>query len=187
MLNDRLQSNLVILQRYTLEDIAELFAAIHESIERVYPWLPWCHPNYTIAETEQWLKTRPQLWNEKQEFAFSIRDRQGTIVGGCGLRIISANWSANLGYWLRTGYTGKGYATAATMMLAEFGIKQLQLKRIEIVISVQNTSSRAVAERAGARLEGVSRNLLEIHGKAHDAVIYSFIPQDFSSNSHWSN
>ena len=180
MVNNRLQSDLVTLQKYTLEDTAELFAAIKESIERVYPWLPWCHPNYRLAETEAWLKTRPQLWDEGKQFGFSIRDRQGTIVGGCGLGIISPNWSANLGYWIRTGYTKKGYATAATRILAEFGIKELQLKRIEIVASVKNIPSQRVAERAGALKEGISRNRLEIHSLAHDAVIYSFIPQDFS-------
>ncbi len=180
MVNDCLQSDLVTLQKYTLEDTAELFAAIYESIDRVSPWLPWCHPNYSIAETEEWLKTRPQLWDRGKQFGFSIRDRSCTIVGGCGLGILVPNWSANLGYWIRTGYTGKGYATAATRILAEFGIKELQLKRIEIVASVQNIPSQRVAERAGALKEGVSRNRLEIHGLAHDAVIYSFIPQDFS-------
>ena len=180
MVNDRLESDLVILQKYTLEDTAGLFAAISESIDRVSPWLPWCHPNYSIVETEAWLKTRPQLWDEGKQFGFTIRDREDNIVGGCGLGILSPNWSANLGYWIRTGYTGKGYATAATRILAEFGIKQLQLKRIQIVAAVQNIPSQKVAERAGAFKEGVSRNRLEIHGLAHDAVIYSFIAQDFS-------
>ena len=176
---DRLQSDLVTLQKYSLEDLDELFEAISVSTERVYPWLPWCHPNYTITETEVWLKTRPQRWHEGKEFGFTIR-HQGKIVGGCGIGIRSQAWSGNLGYWLRTGYTGKGYATEATRLLARFGIEQLLLKRIEIVASVENISSQRVAERAGAYKEGISRNRLSIHGKFHDAVVYSFIPQDFN-------
>ncbi len=73
-LTDRLASDLVVLQKYTLKDLSQLFEAIKVSTNRVYPWLPWCHPNYTIAETEEWLKTRPQCWNEGKEFGFSIRD-----------------------------------------------------------------------------------------------------------------
>lgn len=171
-----LQSDLVVLQKYSLEDRVPLFEAIQTSIERVYPWLPWCHPNYTIAETEAWLLTRSQCWNEGKNFGFSIRDRQGTIVGGCGIGIGSLPWSGNLGYWLRTGHTGKGYATEATKLLARFGIHQLHLKRIEIVASSKNISSQRVAERAGAYQEGVLRNRLLINGKFHDAVVYSFIP-----------
>jgi ribosomal-protein-serine acetyltransferase len=175
-----LKSNLVSLQKYRFEDAPELFEAISISVDRVYPWLPWCHPNYTLEETEGWLKTRPQRWNENKEFGFIIRDRQNTIVGGCGIGIVSQSWLGNLGYWLRTGFTKKGYATAATKLLAEFGIKDLQLKRIEIVAAVENISSQKVAERAGACKEGISRNRLLIHDKFHDAVIYSFTPDDFS-------
>lgn len=196
MKSNRLQSDLVVLQKYTLEDLHQLFEAIRVSIDRVYPWLPWCHPNYTIAETEEWLQTRPQRWNEGKEFGFSIRDRysggganreaylkgnrQGGIVGGCGIGIGSLPWSGNLGYWLKTGATGKGYATEATKLLAQFGIQELQLKRIEIVASVENFPSQKVAERSGAFKEGVSRNRLLIHDKFHDAIVYSFIPQDFN-------
>jgi ribosomal-protein-serine acetyltransferase len=180
-ISDSLKSDLVILQKYSLGDASQLFAAISDSTERVYPWLPWCHPNYTLAETEAWLKTRPQCWHDGKEYGFSIRDRQGTIVGGCGIGIRSASWFGNLGYWLRTGYTGKGYATEATKLLAQFGTQQLQLQRLEIVVSVHNLPSQQVAARAGAYREGISRNRLLIHDKFHDAVIYSFIPQDFVS------
>jgi ribosomal-protein-serine acetyltransferase len=174
-----LKSDEIVLQKYTTEDIPLLFEAIRVSIDRVYPWLPWCHPNYTIAETEAWIKTRPKRWDEGKEFGFSIRDRQGTIVGGCGIGIGLSSWSGNLGYWLRTGYTGKGYATTATKLVARFGVQQLQLKRIEIIASVENIDSQRVAERAGACREGISRNRLLIHDQFHNAVIYSFIPDDF--------
>ena len=175
-----LESDEIILQKYTTEDIPHLFEAVRVSIDRVHPWLPWCHPNYTIAETEAWIKTRPQLWNEGKQFGFSIRDRKGTLVGGCGIGVGSSPWCGNLGYWLRTGgYTGKGYATVATKLVAEFGIRQLQLKRIEIVASVKNINSQRVAERSGACREGISRNRLLIHDEFHDAVVYSFIPGDF--------
>lgn len=175
-----LKSDLISLQKYSLEDAPELFEAISVSIDRVSPWLPWCHPDYTIAETETWLKTRPQRWHEGQEFGFSIRNLHHRIVGGCGIGIKTQSWSGNLGYWLRTGFTGKGYATAATKLLAEFGIRELQLKRIEIVASVENIASQQVAQRAGAYREGISRNRLLIHNRLHDAVVYSFIPRDFA-------
>jgi len=185
-----LESDEIVLQKYTTEDIPQLFEAVRASIDRVHPWLPWCHPNYTIAETEAWIKTRPQLWNEGKQFGFSIRyreaypagNREGKIIGGCGIVIGSSSWCGNLGYWLRTGYTGKGYATIATKLVAVFGIRQLQLKRIEIVASVKNTNSQRVAERAGAYREGISRNRLLIHDEFHDAVVYSFIPDDFGAD-----
>ena len=94
-----------------------------------------------------------------------------------------SSWSGNLGYWLRSGYTGKGYATIATKLVVEYGIRQLNLKRIEIVASVKNIDSQGVAERSGACREGISRNRLLIHDKFHDAVVYSFVPDDFKLNN----
>ena len=179
-----LESDLVILQKYSIEDAPQLFAAINVSVDRVYPWLPWCHPNYTIEETKTWLKTRPLRWREGKEFGFSIRNRQNQIVGGCGIGIKTQPRSGNLGYWLKTGSTGKGYATAATKLLAEFGIEELKLKRIEILASVENIPSQKVAARAGAYKEGISRNRLLIPNKFHDAVIYSFIPDDLAENKY---
>ena len=176
-----LESNEIILKKYTIEDIPQLFEAARASINRVHPWLPWCHPNYSIDETEAWIKTRPKHWNEGKAFGFSIQNTEGTIIGGCGIGIQSVSWCGNLGYWLRTGYTGQGYATVATKLLAEFGIRQLKLKRIEIVASVENDLSQKVAERAGAYKEGIARNRLLIHERFHDAAVYSFIPNDFDT------
>ena len=94
MLVSTLKSDLITLQKYSQEDISQLFEAIRVSIDRVHPWLPWCHPDYTIAETEAWIEKRPIRWNEGKEYGFSIRDRQGTIVGGCGIGIRSS-WCGN--------------------------------------------------------------------------------------------
>jgi hypothetical protein len=43
-----LESDNIVLQKYTTKDIPLLFEAVKVSVDRVYPWLPWCHPNYTI-------------------------------------------------------------------------------------------------------------------------------------------
>ena len=52
---------------------------------------------------------------------------------------------ANLGYWIKTPSTGKGIATEATIALARFCIQKIGLQRIEIIMSVQNGASKAVA------------------------------------------
>ena len=60
-----------------------------------------------------------------------------------------------------------------TRLLAEFG----WLIRLELVIEPQNTASQRVAEKAGAKREGLLRNRLTINGKSRDAWMYSFIQQ----------
>ena len=83
---------------------------------------------------------------------------------------------ANLGYWVGTRHTGKGYATRAARLLSDFGLNDLKLQRVEIVAAVTNHASQRVAEKAGAVREGILRNRIVLHGQPHDAVMYSRIP-----------
>jgi ribosomal-protein-serine acetyltransferase len=111
-------------------------------------------------------------------YEFAIFDAgDGAMLGGCGLNgVDKINYRANLGYWVRTGRTGQGIATAATQMLAKWGFEKLKLKRIEILVAVSNRRSLRVAEKAGAKFEGVLRNRINLNGKNEDAAMYSLIP-----------
>jgi ribosomal-protein-serine acetyltransferase len=82
---------------------------------------------------------------------------------------------ANLGYWVRSSETGCGIATWAAQRLAAWAFANTDVTRLEIVAAVGNTASQAVATKAGALREGVLRARLLIHGRLHDAVLFSLI------------
>jgi RimJ/RimL family protein N-acetyltransferase len=63
-------------------------------------------------------------------------------------------------------------------LTARFGLRVLGLQRIEILAAVGNKASQRVAEKAGAKKEGLLRKRLSIRGQAHDAVMYSLIASD---------
>jgi RimJ/RimL family protein N-acetyltransferase len=86
---------------------------------------------------------------------------------------------ANLGYWVRTAWTSRGVATAAASLAAEFGFEELLLDRIEILAALGNKPSQHVAQKLGAHKEGILRNRLVIHGRAHDAVVFSLIASEW--------
>jgi RimJ/RimL family protein N-acetyltransferase len=65
-------------------------------------------------------------------------------------------------------------------MAARFGFEQLGLQRIEIVAAVANVPSQRVAEKAGARREGILRNRLLIRGESLPAVLFSLVPEDLN-------
>jgi len=79
---------------------------------------------------------------------------------------------------VRSSRAGRGVATTATLLTARFGLRKLALQRIEILAAVGNKPSQRVAEKAGAKNEGVLRNRLSLRGQPHDAVMYSLIPSD---------
>src|SRR5579859_6526444 len=77
------------------------------------------------------------------------------FLGRVGLDRISASGTANVGYWVRTGQTGQGVATAAVLLITRFGFEDLGLQRLELLVAADNLASQRVAESVGATFEGV--------------------------------
>lgn len=170
----------VLLRPYQISDVERLYEAVRESIPEVSVWMEWCHPDYSIDESRDWVKARDKEWQKGTAYDFTMVDpKDGSYLGGCGLNGFRGEHGiANLGYWVRTSRTKRGVATASTRLLARFGLNELKLNRIEIVAAVGNRASQRVAEKAGATREGIFRNGTTQHGKICDAVMFSLIPQD---------
>jgi RimJ/RimL family protein N-acetyltransferase len=164
----------VAIRPYTVEDAAAVFAAARESIAEMSPWMPWCHPDYSIEESRSWLEEQVPAFAAGTAFEFAIVSGAGSYLGGCGINQIDArNRRANLGYWVRSSATGRGVATAAARLACEWAVQHTDLVRLEIVVAVGNARSLRVAEKAGAVREGVLRSRLHLHGTPHDAVMFS--------------
>lgn len=164
------------IRPYVREDAQALWEAARESVGEVYPWLAWCHPHYSLAEAEEWVRSRAPLATHGREHAFAIVSPQGRLLGGCGLNQINPlHRFANLGYWVRSSATRQGVATEAVRQVASFAFAHTDLVRLEIVCAVGNVTSQRVAERAGAVREGVLRRRLVLHGESVDAVMYGLV------------
>ncbi len=175
-----LSNDVVKIRRYCADDIPLLFEAARESTDEMLAWLSWCHPNYTVEESRSFVLSSETTWDEKTRFAFAVLDvNSGLFLGGVGLNSINRkNNFANLGYWVRSSQTGRGVATAATLLAAKFGFEDLGLNRIEILTAVGNAASQRVAEKAGAKKEGILRSRIVLHDRPQDAVMYSLIADD---------
>jgi ribosomal-protein-serine acetyltransferase len=164
----------VRLRPYQLKDAPFAFEAVRESIAALRPWMPWCHPGYSIEETRSWLATQVAAFENRVAFEFAITSAGGEYLGGCGLnQIDTANQRANLGYWVRSSVAGRGVATAAVRLLRQWGFGNTDLVRLEIVVATGNAASQRVAQKAGAVREGILRSRLLLHGISHDAAMYS--------------
>jgi RimJ/RimL family protein N-acetyltransferase len=180
-----LSSPAVILRPYRRGDEIALYQAARESVREINPWLPWCHSAYTLKESAEWIEGCEKRWVDDESYDFAVWSRAtGLYCGGCSINQIRAeNRFANLGYWVRTSETGRGVATEAVRLVAAFGLTELDLRRLEIVIAAGNEASARVAEKAGAVLEGTCRNRLYFHGESHDALVYSLVTGDLESRT----
>jgi ribosomal-protein-serine acetyltransferase len=175
-----LTDGFVLLRRYRDSDANAVYAAVRESISDLSPWFAWCHTGYSLEETKQFLEHQREWWREGRVYNFAITDApSGAYLGGCLLNNINrGNRFANLAYWVRSGWTSRGVATASSRLVAGFGFEHLGLNRVEIVAAKENLASIRVAEKAGAKREGELRSRITVRNNVYDAVLFSLIPED---------
>lgn len=166
----------VTLRPYAVADAPEICQAVHESLKELLPWMPWCHPNYSLHDSRTWLENQVKAFQAGMAFEFAIVSTDGRYLGGCGVNDIGqANRRGNIGYWVRTSEARRGVATAAVRLAYQWAMENTNLIRLEILIAVGNTASQRVAEKAGAVREGILRKRLVLHDEVHDAVMFSLI------------
>jgi len=176
----QLTDGVVVARPWVPDDAPALYEAARESIETVGRWLPWLDSMYAREHTDVWIRETQELWRARSEFRFGVFSaRDGTCLGAVALNHInSTHRLANLGYWLRTSATGRGYATRAARLAARFGLADAQLGRIEILTDVANLPSQRVAIALGAHFDAVLRDRLFHRGEWKPAHLYSLVRSD---------
>jgi RimJ/RimL family protein N-acetyltransferase len=103
----------------------------------------------------------------------------GGFLGSIGVHDIDrAEGRCNIGYFLAPEARGRGVMTRAVRILSRWAFQNLPVERIEITIDPSNAASRAVAERAGYRFEGVLRSHTVIKGRRRDMAMYSLLRRE---------
>ncbi|PXV60400.1 Protein N-acetyltransferase, RimJ/RimL family [Dyella jiangningensis] len=162
-------------------DLPALYASLHESMDSIGRWQPWCTPKYSLQDGARWITQTRLAWQGiGDECALAIADRTtDELIGSIALNHWQPEYGmANLGYWVRQSRQEQGIATAAVRTLARHALRATELRRLEIVIAEDNLASRRVAEKAGAMFEAIARRRLLLRGEPQDAAVYSFIADD---------
>lgn len=168
----------VLVRPFEHHDVPAFAEAARESSASVGIWMPWCHDTYSEAEAQAWIDACIENVRSNSAYDLGIFSSDGKdLYGGIAINQISTRHNFGVvGYWVRTTRQRRGIATQAVKLIAAFGLGELQLTRLEIVIALANHASQGVAERAGATYEGIARNRLLIRGRPLDAAVYSFTP-----------
>ena len=99
------------------------------------------------------------------------------MLGGASIYEINLErGSAALGYWRALRARGRGVASCAVRLLAQWGFTKLGLARIELTCGPDNEASQRVAGRCGFVHEGVMRSHTPFKGARRDTVIFSLLP-----------
>ena len=161
-------------------DAPELFALVDRNRAGLEPWLPWVPATRGPDDTLEFIRASRRKVADNDGLGLAIVDAGGAIAGVIDFRGVDwANRGTSIGYWLSEDAQGRGLVTAAVRALIDHAFDVWRLHRVEIWAAVDNTRSRAVAERLGLREEGV-RRAAERHGERYlDLVVYAVLAADW--------
>jgi RimJ/RimL family protein N-acetyltransferase len=172
----RIETERLVLTPPRPRDGAEVNHAIRECFAELQPWLPWAKTLPSVEDTEIFCRDGAQAWEKREHFPLLIRTRDThTFIGGIGIPRL--DWSVPLfeiGYWIHTQHTGRGYATEAVKALTSFAKHTLKARRLEIRCDARNLASTRVAGRAGFQHEATLRqDARDNAGQLRDTKIFS--------------
>ncbi|MEU4732596.1 GNAT family N-acetyltransferase [Streptomyces sp. NPDC023588] len=120
----------------------------------------------------------PNGWREGTAHPFAVRlGAEGPLVAAIGVHVHGAD-GYEIGYWAVKEHRGQGYMTEAVRAVARWAFTELGVVRLEWRAEVGNAGSRAVAEKAGFRVEGLLRAGIEQRGTSRDCWVGSLLPCD---------
>ncbi|WGG44063.1 GNAT family N-acetyltransferase [Rossellomorea sp. DA94] len=179
---DRIETPRLYIRPCMPGDGSDVFRAIADSRSELKPWLPFARKEQTLEEVEAGVRESFADFIKKTDIRLHIYLKEtDEFIGSTGLHRI--DWDVpkvEIGYWLNSRHTKKGYMVEAVKALTHFALHDLSCQRVEIRCDERNTASRRVPERLGFKLEGILRNdhLDENGTDARDTCVYSLIPGD---------
>src|SRR5215212_6514583 len=134
----------LVLRRWQIGDAPSLLVAIERSRAELRRFMPWAVDRPTLASVETylgdaWTATPPET------FGFGLFDAGGEVVGGLALHGRRGPGILEIGYWVRSDRTGRGYATAAARALTDVAFESFPATfRVEIRCDPANRASAAI-------------------------------------------
>lgn len=174
-----LTDGVVTLRPFRPTDAADVARACDDPVSA--HWLPLPSP-YTLEDGRTYVElTSPRGWAEGTEASFAVVDAAtGALLGDVGLKLDRrALGVAEVGYWTAPWARGRGAASRGARLVAEWGLRELGLHRVELLADLDNLPSVRAAESAGFRHEGVARCARpDRHGVPHDMALLSRVAGD---------
>lgn len=162
------------------EDAEELSAVVNRNRDRLYQWLAWAVPGYSLEDARRFLARHSAEYAEGESLAMNVRHR-GALCGAIALhRFDPLHKNTSIGYWIDEAHEGKGIVTAACRAMISEGFRARGLHRIEIRCATWNHRSSAVPRRLGFVEEGILRDAEYMHGQWVDLRVFSMLAQDWA-------
>lgn len=137
-------------------DAAELLTVVASSRADLGRYMGWPRVFFTSADAQSLIQgSRQESFSGRSVVWLIVERGSGSLVGLIELYDIRHDRrDAELGYWIRSDRSGRGYATEAVRLMKEYAWNRLGLHKLRADVCVGNYGSARVLEKSGFLLEG---------------------------------
>jgi RimJ/RimL family protein N-acetyltransferase len=151
-LPDSLETDRLLLRTWTEADADSLAQAVAESLDELLAWMPWAALEpLPVADRRKLFREWDATWRDGGEVIYGVF-LDGAVVGGTGLHRRAGPHDLEIGYWIHSGHTRRGYASEAARGLTDLAFSIDGIERVEIHHDQANAASRAVPAKLGYEL-----------------------------------
>jgi ribosomal-protein-serine acetyltransferase len=171
----------LVVRQWRDEDVPALQDAVLDSLNDLRPWMPWAaNEPMPLAERFDLVSGWHRLWNAGDRMCGMFVGDE--VVGGCGLHQRIGPGGQEIGYWVRTGCTGRGYATAAARALTDMAFTMTGVDRVEIHHDVANIASARVPAKLGYIHVGDVAHPIEAPGETGTQRVWRVLRADWPAS-----
>jgi ribosomal-protein-serine acetyltransferase len=164
------------LRRYVPSDLEALWGAVQEERERLGVWMPWVDATRTIEDQGAWLDRVIADEVGLDGTGLWVGDE---YAGGVGMTFGPFGVQAEIGYWIRSKFEGRGLITRGVIGMTNLAFRERGVHRVVIRAGVDNVRSRAIPERLGFTMEGVARGGERGSGGFYDLAVFAVLEDEW--------
>ena len=140
----------IVLRRWQAGWASDLLTAVLASLPQLQAsGAEWAKDYYSLDSAEEYVDRAARHWAERTSFSYAITLPGGEVIGATSLMTRLGPGVLEIGYWVHSDFTGRGYATAATVALTEVALSLDSVEKVAIRHDAHNLASARIAERAG--------------------------------------
>jgi RimJ/RimL family protein N-acetyltransferase len=164
----------------------QLKAAIDASLEHLREFMPWAYDEPSpVAEMADRLRGFRAGFDRDEEYPYALW-HAGEVAGGAGLHRRVGPGALEIGYWVRSERTRRGFGTELASALTRAAFDACGVERVEIHVNPRNTASLGIPRKLGFREEATLRRRLPPCPpdalRRGDVTIFSLLEEEFRAS-----
>jgi ribosomal-protein-serine acetyltransferase len=177
------QGSHLILQDLEPAYSEHLYEAGRQSYQELKAAKPSLMYPMSRKETKAWIEATVGKMQENQVFAFVIQKKDSGEIAGY-ISTYTVDWlnkNTEIGYWIATPFTGRGFAKEAIVLMLEFLFSECSLHRVCARTPAVNQKNRHILEKLKFSLEGELLEAGYIQKRWMNLALYSMISSTYKN------